>query len=136
MQKYAAYKSQGWRDNRINPTGKFVIRKHSKELYAFQDDWYTDTLEIRRDEFTLLFNVWKHSIKLNVIPSMLIFSNFKISWHKASPGHNYKGFSAIMSQDKLDFFEKTKKYTVLNYFFIYSQIITFAFVSLFYTLFF
>jgi len=135
FEKYAEYKSQGWHDNKINPTGKFIIRKYTSEMDAFLNDWYNDTVEMRRDEFTLHFNLWKHKIKFNMISSLFIFQYFNINWHKTSAGKHNEGFNKIISPDKGKLINRLLNYKIIYVSLYTLQWLIFTFFTFFYTLF-
>lgn len=113
--RYKEYINDGWKDNQVNPNGKFIIRKHNEKLYDFMNDWYEDTKIIGRDEFTFHYNRWKHNINFNLVFSVNLFHYFTIYWHRYENG-KHAGFNQFISPTKFKKISRITKLKIGDYF--------------------
>lgn len=114
IDKYNEYISNGWKDNKLNPAGKFLVRKHSEKLFKFQKEWFNETKLLGRDEFSFLYLKWKHKIKYKVINGLEIAKYFTIFFHRSEAvqeDNNYDGFNSILGPK---FFSTVKKILLSN----------------------
>ena len=93
---YKKYLDDGWRDNKINSTNKFIIKKHSKHMKNFLNFWFNETLKVGRDEFTLMYSVFKFNIKLKVINGLTLIKYFDVYLHRDEDVKKTTGFNKII----------------------------------------
>ena len=131
--KYSEYINNGWKDDKLNPTTKFVIRKHSEKLFNFQEEWFQETKIIGRDEFSFLYLTWKHKLDYQIINGLESTRYFSIFYHRNEDVKKHSGFNKIISPNSF----KTIKYLIINNKFIdfilcKLQIFIFSFISFIY----
>lgn len=130
---YKTYIDDGWKDNMINSTNKFIIKRHNLKMNKFLEFWYNETLKIGRDEFTLLYSVYKNNIRIKIDNGFNCIKYFKVYWHRNEDVKKEKGYNSIISPNFLNFLKDkviTNKYIDLILCFITSLI--FNFINLIY----
>ena len=113
---YNYYINDGWKDNKINSTNKFIIKKHNRKMKDFCDLWFKESLKVGRDEFTLLYCVYKKDIKIKIENGIKALKYFDVYWHRYEDVKKTKGFNKFVSPNIL----KNIKYLIVqNYYFDY-----------------
>ena len=124
--KYYEYINNGWKDDKLNPTTKFVIRKHSEKLFNFQEEWFQETKIIGRDEFSFLYLTWKHKLDYQIINGLELIRYFSIFNHRNEDHVRHHGFNSIISPTS---FSNIKKILLSNRFF--DKILNIIYISIF-----